>query len=262
MAKELEVKKTNAIATIDLMSQFAADADINSGFENITAEDIALPYLTILQAMSPQVRGAGKIEGAAEGDLFNTVSRIAYKGPQTIISCAYKKAWVEWTPRDSGGGYVHEHTTDAILASTKKSEKGLDMLPNGNIIVTTAYHFLLLVKEDGTTERAIASFTSTQLKKSRRWLSLMMGLQIKVNGVIKTPPMFAYTYTAKTMEEKNEHGQWMGWDISNAQIITDPSLYAAAKKFSDNVTKGLVKVASPQPNDDNTIVQPINSEVL
>jgi hypothetical protein len=262
MAKELEKTQGTALANANLMLSLAKDAEANSGFQNMSSEDVALPFLTILQALSPQVRGTSKIEGASEGDFYNTVTSEVYKGSLKLIPCAYKKAYVEWTPREQGGGYVKEHTNAAILDATKKDEKGRDILPNGNIVVTTAYHFVMVIRTNGTYERALISFTSTQLKKSRRWNSQMMNLQIKLpSGQLIRPPMYSHTYCAKTVTESNDLGSWSGWDISSPQIIDDAILYSQAKNFSDDIMKGAVKVAPQQPTE-HIVSEPTNSEIL
>ena len=46
-----------------------------TGFESMGADDFAIPFIAILQAMSPQVHGASRIKGAEEGDFFHSVER-------------------------------------------------------------------------------------------------------------------------------------------------------------------------------------------
>ena len=174
----------------------------------------------------------------------------------SIISCAYKKAYVEWIPRDQGGGFVKEHGDSSIIKQCTKNERKQDVLPSGNQIVTTAYHYCLLIKPDGTLERVVISFTSTQLKKSRKWNSTMMALMVEISGKKITPPMFSHIYTAKSVSEKNEQGQWAGWQIGNPKIITDSDIYGVAKKFSEDVIKGLVNVAPPSPDSASATAEP------
>ena len=141
----------------------------STGFESMGADDIAIPFLLILQALSPQVRGTTRIENAKEGDFYNSVTQEILKGSIKVIPCAYQKSWVEWVSRDNGGGFIRQHNSIDILDKCTKNERNQDVLPSGNHVVTTAYQYCLLVKEDGSTERIVISFTSTQLKKSRRW---------------------------------------------------------------------------------------------
>jgi hypothetical protein len=216
----------------------------NTGFENMGADDIAIPFMAILQALSPQVRGTTRIKNAEEGDFYNSVTQEIIKGDIRVIPCAYQKCYVEWKPRDAGGGFIRQHNSIDILDKTTKNERNQDVLPSGNHIVTTAYQYSLLVKEDSI-ERVVISFTSTQLKKSRRWNSQMMSQQIVINGKKITPPMYAYIYKINSIEESNDQGSWAGWEITSPTLITETDLYLSAKKFHDDVTKGAVKTAPP-----------------
>ena len=224
--------------------------DEGVGLENIGAGDIALPFLMVLQSGSPQVkRGEEQIEGASEGGIFNTVTQSVYDGEEGIfvIPCLFKKAYVEWRPREGGGGFVTQYDNDDILAKTKRNQKGQDMLENGNIIVATAYHYLLLA--DPVTsdyQRAVIGMSSTQLKKSRRWNSLMTGLKVpRPDGTKFTPAMFSHMYKLTTVPESNELGSWSGWHIELFGMVPTTELYQAAKKFASDLRQGLVREATP-----------------
>lgn len=244
MSNDLEVKKDNLPA--EMAEGMLADAETAAGFDNIGVDDVAIPFIAILQSGSPQVkRGDQQVEGAVEGDFYNTVTGKLYK-EIGLIPCAYKKAYVEWVPRDAGGGFVKEHSSDSdVLSTATKDDRGRDVLPSGNHIVTTAYHFCILTLEDGSYERVVLSFSSTQLKKSRKWNSAMMALMIEIKGKKIRPPMFSHIYKAVTIPETNKDGSWSGWQIGSPRIITDSDLYQSAKAFSDDVVKGAVKVAPP-----------------
>lgn len=259
MAKEKEaaiengnelVKAENSLPiSADFLSELQEDG--GKGFEGVKASDVAIPYYGILQAMSPQVkRGPQQIVGAEEGDIFNTVTQEVIKSDVGIVSvpCVFQKAYVEWKPRDGGGGFVKQHPDELILNSTEKDQKGNNVLPNGNHIVETAYHYIIRIKEDGTIERAIISMTSTQLRSSRRWLAQQMGLQLNVGGKIFNPPPFSHSYLMKTVLQQKDQYVWSGWDIGHAQLLREKYVYDIAKKFASDIQGGLVKVAPP-PSD-------------
>jgi hypothetical protein len=241
MSKKNEV----AVKQDNLPVAFADDmmADAGLGFENVSANDVAIPYLKILQALSPELRGVTKVAGAEEGLIINTVTGQLMKEGR-VIPCAFKKSYVEWTPREAGGGLVKEHTDEKILEKTKKNERGQDVLPNGNLIVTTAYHYVMVVS-DGGFERALLAMSSTQLKKSRRWLGQMMSLQVKVGEKSFTPPPFSHSYHLGTGMETKDTNSWYGWLINDPLMVNDKGIYEAAKKFGADVTAGLVKVSEP-----------------
>ena len=206
-----------------------------SGFENVQKEDLGIPFLSIIQKGSPQFDKdspeypAKKIAGCDVGDIFNTVSNLVVASagePLEFIPCSFQKMFVEWTPRDKGGGIVRTHSSAVVLDECVRNERGQDVLKNGNIVVTTAY-FYGIALIDGEKTPAIIGLTSTQLKKSRSWLNMMMGIKsTRPDGMKYTPPMFSHKYLLSTQPEKNEKGSWRGWLIQLGDPVTDPVLIA------------------------------------
>lgn len=243
--KNLPAKKEDVNALI------TQDAGDQSGFDNMGADDLAIPFIVILQSGSPQCKKKGGIKGAAEGMFFNTVTNELLGDKIKIIPCAYERAYVEWILRENGGGFIGKHADVSILSMTKKDNLGRDILPNGHQIVTTAYHYCLLVKDNKTVEQVVIGLTSTQLKKSRKWNSQQMALQIVLkNGKKIRPPMYSHIYEATSTEESNDKGEWSGWLFGNSLLIKDSDLYTMAKMFNMEVGKGTVKTTAPPVMDD------------
>ena len=71
--KKLEKKEANLPS--ELTAMFEADAGM--GMENVGSEDVKIPFLRILQDLSPQVKeGKGEyIQGAKPGMIINSVSK-------------------------------------------------------------------------------------------------------------------------------------------------------------------------------------------
>ena len=88
-------------------------------------------------------------DGAGTGDIINTVNNVLYndKNPLVVLPVAYKRLFLEWTPRDSGGGLVAQHDDSSILSKTTKNTIGQDVLENGNYIQTSATHFVLVINK-------------------------------------------------------------------------------------------------------------------
>ena len=102
MAKEIVEKQNTQVA----MSGFE-DVTV-TGFAEVSAEDMSIPFLRILDKGSPQVnkRDGAYVEGAEPGMIYNTVANEVYDGEVgvTVIPCYFNRRFIEWKPRESGGG--------------------------------------------------------------------------------------------------------------------------------------------------------------
>ena len=235
MSTEVSETKSNS-KSID----FSKDADL--GFEGITSQDLAIPYLVLLQKTSPQLEN---VEGAKAGMIYNTVSNDLYESLE-VVPCAYKRVFVEWKPRETGGGYVGEHPIGSDQSQKARNDRGEIILDNGNNLIETAYYFVLLKNN----EQAVISMSSTQLKKARRWNSMMMGLKIEDStGKFVTPPSFSHRYKLTSMQEKNDKGSWFGWNIEVEKPVTEQLQYETARSFHEGVSKDQVKLAPPSKTE-------------
>jgi hypothetical protein len=246
MAKDVAKKEGAALAVID----FTADA--GAGFEDSDQKSYAIPFLSVLQSGSPQCKRAkGEyVEGAQEGMFFNSVSQELFDGKEGVVllPCHYTRTFNEWTPRDSGGGLVAVHdaaTGEAMLADCSKGPKGEDILPNGHILADTRNHYVLIIKPDGSYEPAFMPLGSTQIKKSKRWMTLMNN--IRIGGQIA--PMFSQLYRFTTVPESNDKGDWFGVDFKHIGAVSDIAHYTAAKQFREMVRSGVAKPADTGARD-------------
>ena len=233
---QVATKKEGALAT----NLFEADA--NQGAQNISQEDLALPFLKILGQLSPEVnkRDGKYVEGAEPGKIINTVTNELYDDID-VIPCHYKRQYVEWQDRGTSTGApvaIHDADSD-IVSQTTRDKTYKDRLPNGNYLENTANHFVLLCgKNPGT---ALISMKSTQLKVSRKWNSMMMGIKMQGKNGLFTPPTYSHIYNLKTVQMSNDKGTWFGWDVSKKGPVTQKDLYDMAKNFAISVGKGEVE---------------------
>ena len=170
-----------------------------------------------------------------------------YKGAEgvTVVPVAYKRNFLEWLPDRKGLAGVHD--SSEILSKVVRSDKGQDYLENGNLIATTANHYVLILDDVGGFSQAIIAFGGSQLKKSKKWNSIMSGLKIRTkDGNVFTPPTFSHKYKLTSVIEQNDQGSWYGWDVAmDEQLGSDDSfIYSAAKQFSQNVNSGSIKTAN------------------
>ncbi len=242
----VETEKGGELQTID----FGADA--GSGFQNVRPKDVAIPFFAILQKGSPQVDRISEkyIEGAVAGMILNTVSGEVYDGQEgfPFVPCGFNPELIEWKDRDSGGGFVARHTeNDPMLRHCTPDDRGRLITPNGNVIIDTKYHFGVHPRTDGSFEWGIISMASTQLKKSRNWLTMMKKLTMP-DG--REYPMFSHIYNLTTDGETKDKYSWYGWKIEVKEKITNLSLYTYCREFAKAVAGGAVQVSTPPSDSD------------
>ena len=233
-------KKENAGA----LSTNIFEADAGAGSQNITQEDLALPFLKVLGQLSPEVnkQNAKFISGAEPGMIVNSVTRDLYDGTKgiNVIPVYYERQYVEWQDRgQTGNAPVAIHKADSDIVSTTTRDKSWkDRLPNGNYLENTTNHFVILMGKSPST--ALISMKATQLKVSRKWNSMMMGLKLQGKNGLFTPPTYSHIYNLKTVQMSNDKGTWYGWDVFKVGPIKDKAVYDVAKSFAERVNKGEV----------------------
>jgi len=243
---QVTTKKEGALA----VNIFEADA--NKGSQNISQEDLALPFLKVLGQLSPEVneRDGKYVEGAKPGRIINTVTNELYD-QINVLPVFYKRQYIEWQDRGASTGApvaIHEADSD-ILSQTTRGKDYKDRLPNGNYLENTANHFVILMGSSPTT--ALISMKATQLKVSRKWNSMMMGIKLQGKNGLFTPPTYSHIYSLKTVQMSNDKGTWFGWDVSKVGPVEDRATYDIAKNFAETVGKGEVqaKYGSEESNN-------------
>jgi hypothetical protein len=245
MSEELVKQEGGAIVAADDLKKYAG-----LGLEHAEANDFAIPFVHILQKLSPQVDEASGqfVKEAKAGQIFISTTSQCFEGKQgiSVIQCAFKKNLIEWKPRTSGGGFVKEHAwNEELIQQTVKNEKGQNLLPNNNLLVETKLHYVMIVSNeiDASVIPAVISMTSTQLKKSRKWMSLISMRKLRDSkGLLFMPPSFAFYYNLRVVPESNEHGSWYSWDVEPGPQVEDPTLIREAIKFNKAIGAGEVKI--------------------
>ena len=168
----------NAVAKMDT-DMFAADAGV--GVNDLGSEDLAIPFLKVLQKMSDEL---DDLDNAKAGDIYNTVTKEVVKGGDgvRVINCAYNLQYIEWEPRGSGTGAPFAiYGAGDTIPKTERGDDNKDYVVDGNgrYLERTAQHYVLIVDEDGMTQQALLPMKSTQFKKSKQWNSAMRSLKMK-----------------------------------------------------------------------------------
>lgn len=196
------------------------------GSEDVTAKDIILPRIDVLQALSPQIKKSNPqyIEGAEQGIIFNTLSGELYDGNITFIPVVFKREFIVWQDREAGGGFRGAFPT----AEEAEHERQMLENPDGHEVVETHVHFILLVHEDGRTEEAVLSLSKSKRKVSR-----------KLNSLVQMVPgdRFSRVYKLSPIEVDGPKGEYWSFEVASMGYASR-ELYEAGQRTYEAITRG------------------------
>ncbi len=236
---------------------FEDDAQIETGV--IDKDSIAIPYIQILQTLSPQIKkGDKKIDGAEEGMYFNSVTELLADAIR-IVPCYYERLYNKWKSRESGGGFLGPVSlADSVeeLKKTERDDRGRQVyLDNKDeMLVDTRNHYVLVEMPEGTWSKAVISLSSTGIKVSKKWIALYNSLKLDGTKGKYTPPCFSHIYDAVTILDSKGDQSWYTWRINNPVAIEDESVYYESREFARMVSEGAVEIVAPvaeDPEDEN-----------
>lgn len=241
-----EVATTTSVDAGALAEFDPGASGVAAGLENVTAKDLLIPRLTILQALSPQLDEASPefIPNAKIGDFCDTGTGETWRDSITLIPVYFVQVYLEWAPRSTGKGLIANHGTDSsILQECTQDERRRWVTESGNYIAETATWYVLNV--DARFRRSFLPLSSTQMKASRKWLTLITNERVpRKDGSEFTPPMFFRSWQATKVKQQNQEGNWWGWKFDPAANILelDPTkaVLHTAREFYEQVREGAV----------------------
>lgn len=265
MAPKEKATETTEIATVQggvLAPEFMNFDDCgNGGFEGTDRDSFAIPFLQILQKMSPLVDedNAKYIAGAKAGMIYNTVTQLLSDGKKgvLIIPCAFKRTFILWGGREGDGGFKGEISVEEFEALKLDPTKvvmvdGRAYVPDADGMVNekksdffadTRSHFVLVVDEEtGEFGQAILSLSSSQIKASKMLMTALNQKKIKTPKGLMTPPTFANVVRLTTQGMSNEKGSWSGAKFELEGLVTDANLFENAKAFYKDCVEGTIVV--------------------
>ena len=246
------VVKKNGSSQVAVMKSFE---NVATGFENMGADDLQLPRLKLLQAMSPEIETNDALKA---GVILNSVTGDWWPSSQGLLAipCHYHKNWVEWSNPDQGAkGPVAIHDSSSVLKECYRDKDDRKFYRNdnsGNYIEETANYFVLIVADDGSTSEAVMSMKSSQLTPSRNWNSKMKNLKIeKAPGEYFPAPMWSHSYFLKSEKAKNGDKTWYKWKVEvDGQLEKLPQI-KEAKSFAEDMSAAKDKL-QPEMEEDKT----------
>lgn len=247
-------KESTAVATkqANPLAAFDFGEDAGKGFENVTVADLTIPFLNILQALSPQIEDEAYPD-AKTGMIFNTVKGTLIDGKVGVIfqPCFYEKLYAEFTPRDAGGGFhgTHQPNSDLVKEAIARNDGdtyGDLKTPEGNDLIETHYYYGNVFDPADMTflGRAVIGMKSTQIKVAK-------GLNTITNEYAGKVPLWAWAIKLTTVKQTHDQGTSYNWHVSAPDgnnflttLITpqsNPEWYDAGKAFHEAMADGKLR---------------------
>ena len=240
--RDVVKKQSGQVATLDFVK------DSGMGLENIDKEDLALPFLKLLQSGSYETKKkhAKYVDCAEPGMFYNTVTKKPYDGEKGIevVPVYYKMTYPEWAPFEKAEGRpIHPDRGPEIMSQTKQNDRNKDMLENGNEIIKTANHFVIILGDKP--EKALMTMKTTQLKTSRQWNSLIENEfeNDPSTGKSVPAPRFSRIYRLNSVENSGSFS-WHGYSVNLLRKVDNAPLYQMAREFYSSLKKSQLNAES------------------
>jgi len=201
----------------------------NRGNENVGKDDLVIPRLGLIQAISPEIKKTDPnfIPGAEQGMLFNTVTRELYE-TALVVPVLFEKQWLVWKDRKEGGGFGGQYETE--LEAAQAIEEMDD--PGSWEVIGTPTHLCYIIGADGKASEIAIPMPISKARISRQWNSL-----IRMLG----GPRFSRVYKITGIEDKNPAGEdYWNMKVEQAGFPTE-ALFKAAEKLYEDISSGDVK---------------------
>ena len=183
---------------------FIEAADTLEGFEQITQQTMAIPFVKLLQKLSPQLNKQKPeyIQGAEEGHFFNTITKEAYGSGFKCIVLKFEHVYIEWRPER--GGFVGYHSPENAERITTDKTFGNWRTANGNQLQEN-YVYLIVVESHEREGIAVFSLASSMIKTAREWNRLMT-THVMETGQRAMP--YYLVWNVASEYKSNEKGDW------------------------------------------------------
>lgn len=232
------------------MEEFIADS--GAGLEEVGADDIAVPYLSILQKQSKLLDNPA-FQGKP-GQFVHTITKELYDGEKGIevIPCHFRRFWREITTDAKNPKFIAEHPANWSKAKGAEFDRSLrrHICHDGTHANQIMRFYCLLVSPVDTPQPICLTFKGSQIKAAKAWNSMLSVMTMDVpttEGVRKVQaPTFISIWTLSTRRFENEDGSWYGYEIVSAgkldpmNIESEAQLYMQARDFHQMVASGSV----------------------
>jgi len=261
--QDVEVIVRPEMGVIEMDAAFADD--IGGGHEEVGGQDLATPFLNILQPLSPACdkRSDDYVEGAEAGMFMHSINQRIFPADKDeghegiiVIPCHFQSRWIEWVPRSQGGGFVRQYDRNEAPLGARRGDIMMYMDEQGRPwdgptndaprqAVYTHLHYMLLITNEGF-EPFILSASGTGLTPGNKWNAEMRAMIPR--GQAGPLPRYATAWRLHTKYRQNDKGSWFSWvyevvrRLEPSEDENDALLVVAAREFKKAVEEQIIEV--------------------
>lgn len=197
MSNELAPKAANELANMSHLES------------NLTTEELRLPRITMIQAMSPTAQDGTH----RPGSLVNSLTQEEIPAPCVITPCFMFKNVIKFAPRESGGGIIYK--TTAITPEVSEDLRWVgDQKPSATAFINAV---CLVQGQEGMP--MVASFCKTSYKTGQDLYTL-----VQLSG----KDWWSYSYELTTKKTTNTKGTFYTFHVKRMQKTTPEVAETAA----------------------------------
>lgn len=186
-------------------------------------DSASMPLINLIQQNSPQLNKKHEkyIENAEAGDMFFAPTGELLAQPVKFTPTAFRTLYVEWVPKDQGGGLVAMHPLSIVddPAYEQGRHSKYDEWLGDNELKKTTY-ILGLIELDGELTEAMVALAVTGQRVSRK---LQQDIRkFRYDGELKeiVPAVFARSWELSSEYEENAQGQgYYNFKFSNPAVL-------------------------------------------
>lgn len=238
--------KNAGVAEVDENDVAAmAAADAGRGVSTLASDNI-VPLIYILQAQSPQCLAQKQecIKPGLDGNKTAVAGNIWFRGTKDLIDgekvgmlvqlCHMRVTYVEWGP-ERGDGLRGRHDSmpkeAKQIKDPKNPKKSSWVMPDGNVIVETREHAVLVHREDGSLEPYVIPMSGSNHNAAKTWMTAIGRKRIPGTEDVRAP-IFGYMWRMMTIPKSNDQGAWHGWRIDDEdEFCKNPTAYKMARQL-------------------------------
>lgn len=247
-AQSSAVAKTGSSAVALPMEDLIGD--VGAGLEEVGAEDIAIPYLSIVQKQSKRM-DAPDFKGKP-GMFVHTITGECFDGQSgvDVVPVHFRRFWREITTDAQNPKFIAEHPAnwpiaqDAVFDSTLRRH----ICHDGTHANQIMRFYCLLVSPVARPEPVCITFKGSQIKVAKNWNSMLTVQVLKLpdGSELNPAPIYASLWNLSTVPHSNDDGSWHGYQLSSRGMLdpcgvqADADVYVQARDLQKVIAEGVV----------------------